>query len=148
MNLALPAAIFAGCLIAVQSAIIGAAGERLNPLVASTWVHVGGLLVGVLILLLSPRLGFQFEVVREIPWVLLGGVAGLLLVTGIAVAVAGLGLASTLAVVTGVQLAVGFALESSGVLARTIPLDPVRLVGALLLVIGAYLVVSRGAAAS
>ncbi len=148
MNLALPAAVLAGCLIAIQSAIIGAAGERLNPLVASTWVHVGGLALGVLILVVSPRLGFQFEVVREVPWVLLGGVAGLLLVTGIAVAVSGLGLASTLAVVTGVQLAVGFALESTGVLGRTIPLDPVRIVGALLLVAGAYLVVSRGAAAS
>lgn len=148
MNLALPAAVLAGCLIAIQSAIIGAAGERLNPLVASTWVHVGGLVLGVLILVLSPRLGFQLAVVREIPWVLLGGVAGLLLVTGIAVAVSGLGLASTLAVVTGVQLAVGFALEATGVLGRTIPLDPVRIVGALLLVAGAYLVVSRGAVAS
>lgn len=143
MNLALPAAMLAGVLIAVQSAIIGAAGERLNPLVASTWVHVGGLAVGVLIVALSSRLGFQFAVVREIPWVLLGGVAGLLLVTGIAVAVAGLGLASTLAVVTGVQLLVGFALEASGLLGRTIALDPARLVGAGLLVAGAYLVVSR-----
>jgi bacterial/archaeal transporter family-2 protein len=79
---------------------------------------------------------------------MLGGVAGLLLVTGIAVAVAGLGLASTLAVVTGVQLLVGFALEASGILGRTIPLDPVRLIGAFLLVAGAYLVVSRGATAT
>jgi len=148
VNLALPAALLAGCLIAVQSAIIGAAGERLHPLVASTWVHVGGLALGVLILSLSPRLGFQLAVVREVPWVLLGGVAGLLLVTGIAVAVAGLGLASTLAVVTGVQLLVGFSLEASGILGRTIPLDPVRLIGAALLVAGAYLVVSRGAAAT
>ncbi len=148
MNLALPAAVLAGFLIAVQSAIIGAFGERTHPLVASTWVHVGGLALGVTILVLSPRLGFELATVREAPWVLLAGVAGLLLVTGIAVAVAGLGLASTLAVVTGVQLLAGFALEASGLLGRTIPLVPTRLLGALLLIVGAYLVVSRGPAAT
>ncbi|MFP4149707.1 MAG: DMT family transporter [Nitriliruptoraceae bacterium] len=148
MRLALPAAIFAGTLIAIQSAILGAFGERLHPLVAATWVHVGGLALGVALVVLSPRLGFELAVVREAPWGLLAGVAGLLLVTGIAVAVAGLGLASTLAIVTAVQLLVGFGLEASGVLARTVALDPVRLIGALLLVVGAYLVVSRGPAAS
>jgi hypothetical protein len=47
-----------------------------------------------------------------------------------------------------VQLLVGFGLEASGVLGRTVALDPVRMVGALLLVAGAYLVVSRGPAAT
>ena len=146
MNLALPAAVLAGVLIAVQTVIIGAAGERLHPLVASTWVHVGGLSLGIMLVAVLPRLGFEVAIVREIPWVLLAGVAGLLLVTGIGVAVAGLGLASTLAVVTGVQLLAGFALEASGLLRVTVALDPVRLVGAALLVAGAYLVVSRGPA--
>jgi hypothetical protein len=50
-----------------------------------------------------------------------------LLITGIAVAVGGLGLASTLALVTGVQLLVGFALESSGIAGSAVALDPVRL---------------------
>lgn len=147
MQLALPAAIIAGVLIAVQSAILGAFGERLHPLVAATWVHVGGLTLGVVLVALSPRLGFELTAVRQAPWGLLAGVAGLLLVTGIAVAVSGIGLASTLAIVTGVQLLVGFGLEVSGVLGRTVPLDPVRLGGAALLVAGAYLVVSRGPAA-
>jgi transporter family-2 protein len=144
VNLALPAAIFAGTLIAIQSAILGAFGERLHPLVAATWVHVGGLALGVVLVALSPRLGFEVAVVRQAPWGLLAGVAGLLLVTGIAVAVAGIGLASTLAIVTGVQLIVGFGLGASGLLSRTVALDPVRLVGAAMLVAGAYLVVSRG----
>jgi transporter family-2 protein len=148
VNLALPAAIFAGALIAIQSAILGAFGERLHPLVAATWVHVGGLALGIVLVALSPRLGFEFAVVRQAPWGLLAGVAGLLLVTGIAVAVAGLGLASTLAIVTAVQLVVGFSLEASGVLGRTVALDPVRMIGALLLVAGAYLIVSRGPAAT
>ena len=144
MNLALPAAIMAGLLIAIQSALIGAFGERVTPFVASTWVHLGGLVVGVIVVLVSPRLGFEFAGVRHAPWGLLAGVAGLLLVTGIAVAVSGLGLASTLAIVTGVQLLAGFLIESSGLLERTVALDPVRIAGAVLIVAGVYLVVSRG----
>lgn len=148
MTLALPAAILAGVLIAVQSALIGAFGERINPFVASTWIHLSGLVVGIVGVLLAPRLGFEFSAVRQAPWGLLGGVAGLLLVTGIAVAVSGLGLASTLAIVTGTQLLVGFVIESVGVLERTVALDPVRLGGAVLIVLGVYLVVSRGPVAS
>ncbi len=144
MNLALPAAIMAGLLIAIQSALIGAFGERITPFVASTWVHLGGLVVGVVVVAASPRLGFEFAAVRQAPWGLLAGVAGLLLVTGIAVAVSGLGLASTLAVVTGVQLLAGFLIEASGLMERTVALDPIRLGGAVLIVVGVYLVVSRG----
>ena len=84
---------------------------------------------------------------RAAPWGLLAGVAGVLLITGIAVAVSGLGLASTLALVTGVQLLIAFALESSGVTGRLIALDPVRIGGAALIVAGVYIVVGRGATA-
>ncbi len=148
MKLALAAAIFAGALIALQSALIGAFGERVHPFVASTWVHLGGLVVGVVGVLVAPRLGFEFEAVRQAPWGLLAGVAGLLLVTGIAVAVSGLGLASTLAVVTGVQLLLGFTIESVGMVQRAVALDPWRIGGAVLIVAGVYLVVSRGPGAS
>jgi len=147
VSLALLAAIAAGTLIAIQSAIIGAWGESLNPFTAAVWVHLGGLVFGVVGVLLAPRLGFEVAAVRQAPWGLLAGVAGMLLVTGIAVAVSGLGLASTLAVVTGVQLIVGFGLEVSGVIGRSVALDPVRVGGALLIVAGVYVVVSRGAVA-
>ncbi len=144
MNLALPAAVLAGALIAVQATLIGAFGARIHPFVASTWVHLGGLVFGGVVVLISPRLGFELAAVRQAPWGLLAGVAGVLLVTGVAVAIGGLGLASTLAVVTGVQLLLGFVLESVGVLERTVALDPVRIGGAALIVAGVYLVVSRG----
>lgn len=146
MRLALPAAIAAGTLIAVQTVIIGAFGERLHPFVASTWIHVGGLTFGVVGILLA-RASFEVSVVRETPWGLLAGVAGLLLVAAIGVAVAGLGLASTLAVVTGTQLLVGFTLESSGITGEAVSLDPVRVFGGVLIVAGVYLVVSRTPAA-
>lgn len=143
LRFALPAAIGAGTLIALQSAIIGAFGERVNPFVASVWVHVGGLAFGIVGVLVT-RLGFEVEVVRRAPWGLLAGVAGFFLVSAIAVAVGGLGLASTLAIVTGVQLLVGFALEATGIVGRAVAIDPVRLGGAALIVAGVYLVAGRG----
>lgn len=146
MKLSLLAAVFAGALIALQSGLIGAFGERIHPFVASVWIHLAGLVVGVIGVLVAPRLGFEFAVVRQAPWGLLAGVAGLFLVTGIAVAVSGLGLASTLAVVTGVQLLLGFVIETLGVGRAAVGLDLARIGGAVLIVVGVYLVVSRGPA--
>lgn len=146
MSLAVFAAIFAGALIAIQSAIIGSAGGSLNPFVAAVWVHLGGLVFGVVGVLAAPRLGFEVAAVRQAPWILLAGVAGMLLVTGIGVAVAGLGLASTLAVVTGVQLLLGFAIEATGLVGDRVAIDPVRLLGAVVIVAGVYLVASRSGA--
>lgn len=143
MSTATASAVFAGVLIAAQAAILGAFGERLNPYVASLWVHVGGLVFGLVGVTVA-RLGFHLDVVRQAPWGLLAGVAGFLLVGGIAVAVSGIGLASTLATVTAVQLLVGFVLEATGILGRAVALDPVRVGGAMLMIAGVYLVVSRG----
>ncbi len=145
MRTAVAAAVLAGVLIAVQSAIIGAVGSRLNPFVAAMWIHVGGLAFGVVGVLVA-RVGFQVEVIRQVPWALLAGVCGMLLVTGIAVAVGGIGLASTLATVTGIQLLVGFGIETFQLADRALALDPVRVGGAALIVIGVYLVVSRSPA--
>jgi uncharacterized membrane protein YdcZ (DUF606 family) len=148
MSVALFAAIAAGVLIAVQSAIIGAFGATMHPFVAAMWVHLGGLVFGVLAVALVPRFGFELGALRQAPWGLLGGVAGMLLVTGVAVAVGGLGLASTLALVTATQLLIGFVIESTGALGRIVALDPVRVGGAALIVVGVYAIVSRGPAAA
>ncbi|MEX0835571.1 MAG: DMT family transporter [Nitriliruptor sp.] len=145
MYVALLAAAIAGTLIAFQTALIGVFGAQVHPFVAATWVHGAGLVFGIVGVLVS-RLGFQADVVREAPLGLLAGVAGMLLVTAIAVAVGGVGLASTLAIVTGVQLLVGFVLEATGFLGRAVAVDPVRIGGAVLIVIGVVLVVGRGSA--
>jgi bacterial/archaeal transporter family-2 protein len=144
---ALAAAVVAGALIAVQGALLGAMGERMHPFVAATWVHIAGLafaIVGVLV----ARLGLDVDAIRQAPWGLLAGVAGMLLVTAIAIAVGGLGLASTLATVTGVQLLFGFTIEAMRTTDRLAALDPLRLVGAVLIVAGIYLVVSRAPASA
>jgi uncharacterized membrane protein YdcZ (DUF606 family) len=148
VSLALFAALAAGVLIAVQSAIIGAFGGTMHPFVAAMWVHLGGLAFGAVAIVALPRFGFELAALRQAPWGLLGGVAGMLLVTGVAVAVGGLGLASTLAVVTATQLLVGFVIESTGLLGRVVAIDPVRVGGAALIVVGVSLVVGRGPVAT
>lgn len=147
MRIAFTAAVIAGILIAVQSAILGAFGARLHPFVAATWVHVGGVIFGVAGVMIG-RFGFHLDVVRAAPWGLLAGVAGVLLVTGIAIAVGGIGLASTLATVTAVQLLVGFGIETFQLANRALALDPLRLFGGAMIVVGVYLVVSRGPVAA
>jgi transporter family-2 protein len=145
--IAILAAVIAGALIAFQSALIGVFGSQVHPFVAATWVHGAGLVFGVVGVLVG-RLGFQVETVRQAPLGLLAGVAGMLLVTAIAVAVGGAGLATTLAIVTAVQLLVGFVLEATGFLGRAVAVDPVRVAGAVLIVAGVLLVAGRGPGAA
>lgn len=146
MYFALLAALIAGTLIAFQSALIGVFGGQVHPFVAATWVHGAGLVFGIVGVLVG-RLGFHVETVRQAPLGLLAGVAGMLLVTALAVAVGGAGLATTLAIVTGVQLLVGFVLEATGFLGKAVAVDPVRIVGAVLIVLGVVLVASRSPSA-
>lgn len=142
MTLALLAALLTGVLVAVQAAVIGAFGAAVHPFVASVWVHFGGLAFGMVALVVL-RLSPDLVGVRQAPWGLLAGVIGVLLVTGVATAIGGLGLGTTLAVVTGTQLLVAFGLEAAGVGGRTIPIDPVRVLGAALIVVGVLMVFAR-----
>lgn len=144
MTFALLSAVAAGLLIAAQAAIIGEFGERIHPFVAAVWVHVGGLAFGIAGVLLLPGLAFEFDAVRQAPWGMLAGVAGMLLVTSIAVAIPGIGLGVTLAVVTGVQLIGAFLIEASGVVGDPVPLDIRRILGTLLIVVGVLLIFGRG----
>lgn len=145
LPIALTAAVAAGTLIAFQSSLIGLFGAQVHPFVAAVWVHAAGLVFGLVGVAVA-RLDLQVATVRQAPLGLLAGVAGMLLVTAIAVAVGGAGLATTLAVVTGVQLLVGFVLEATGVLGRAVALDPVRVGGAVLIVVGVLLVAGRSPA--
>jgi uncharacterized membrane protein YdcZ (DUF606 family) len=143
---ALTAAIIAGILVAAQTAVLGVWGARMPALVAAAWVQVAGAVAGVVLVLVT-RSDPSLAAVRGAPWGLAAGVAGILLVTGITMAVGGIGIASTLAIVTGVQLLAAFALETAGIGGRTVALDPGRVLGALLIVVGVHLVASRGVAA-
>lgn len=143
MVFALVAAIAAGTFIALQSGLIGGFGERVAPVTVALWVHIAGTLAALVGVLLTGS-GFQVAAMRTYPIGLLAGVLGVGIVTTIAIAVAPLGLGSTLAIVTGVQLLLAFVLEATGVLGKTVAFDPLRVVGAALIVGGVLLVFGRG----
>lgn len=142
---ALLAALAAGTFIALQASLIGGFGERVPALTVALWVHVAGT-IAALVGVLATGAGWQLAAVRAFPVGLLAGVFGVGIVATVAVAVAPLGLGTTLAIVTGTQLLLAFGLEASGVLGRSVPLDPLRIVGTLLIVGGVLLVFGRGEA--
>lgn len=144
MTVALLSAVAAGLLIAAQATILGEFGQRLHPFVAAVWIHVGGLAFGIAGVLLLPGFDFEFGAVRQAPWGMLAGVAGMLLVTAIAIAIPGIGLGATLAVVTGVQLIGVFLIEASGIVGDPIPLDLRRILGTVMIVAGVLLIFGRG----
>lgn len=142
MAVAVLAAVAAGAFIAVQASLIGGFGQRTTALTVALWVHVAGLVTALVGVALMGD-GFGLRVVREFPIGLLAGVAGVGIVSSIAIAVAPLGLAATLAIVTGVQLLLAFGLEAAGLLGPAVRLDALRVVGALLIVAGVLLVFGR-----
>lgn len=139
---ALVAAVAAGTFIAVQAALIGAFGQRVPAITVALWVHAAGLAAAAVGVLVTGQ-GLHLASVRAQPVGLLAGVAGVGIVTSIAIAVAPLGLAATLAVVTGIQLLLAFAFEALGWFGPRIQLDPLRFVGAALIVVGVLLVFGR-----
>ena len=143
MLLALLAALAAGTFIALQAGLIGEFGTRVPALTVAFWVHVAGL-VAALVLVLVTGSGFQLAAVRAAPVGLLAGVFGVGIVSTIAIAVAPLGLGATLAIVTGVQLLLAFALEAGGILGPQVRFDLVRVLGVVLIVAGVLLVFGRG----
>ncbi len=143
MGLALVAALAAGVFIALQSGLIGGFGERVPPLTVALWVHVAGL-VAAFAGVVATGAGFHLAAVRAQPVGLLAGVFGVGIVSTIAIAVAPIGLGATLAIVTGTQLLLAFALEAAGVLGPRVAFDPLRVVGVALIVAGVLLVFGRG----
>lgn len=137
------AALLVGIVVAVQAALLGAYGDRLHPATLSMWAHAGGLLFGIIVVAVG-RFGFGWSAFRTAPWGALAGVGGFLIITGVTVAVASIGVASTLAIVIASQLALTFVFEAAGFGGRQLDFDAWRLLGAALVVVGAWLVASRG----
>jgi len=144
MSAGVLAALLVGVVVAIQAAVLGAYGDRLHPATLSMWAHAGGLLFGIIVVAVG-RFGFGWSAFRVAPWGALAGVGGFLIITGVSVAVASIGVASTLAIVIASQLALTFAFEAVGFGGRQLNFDVWRLIGAGLIVLGAWLVASRGA---
>jgi uncharacterized membrane protein YdcZ (DUF606 family) len=137
--LAAGVAILAGVFIVVQATVLAPLMRALSPLVGALWVQLGGLVVVAAIVAVGPW-AVSWPDTRLIPLAVVAGACTVGIVASIGTAVSPLGLATTLAVVTGVQLLLGFLLDTLGASGRTIPFDLWRLAGIGLVVAGVLLV--------
>lgn len=139
-------AAFVGVLVAVQATALAPLTRQVSPVVAAFWSQVFGVASAVALLLVT-RQALVWPS-GAVPWAVVAGACTVGIVASIGTVVGPLGLATTLAVVTGAQLLLGLALDTVGASGREIPLDASRVVGALLIVAGVLLVFGRGEAAA
>lgn len=140
LGLVIAIGILGGVAVGLQSPIAGAISERVGGTASSLIIHVSGaFLSGVLLVL---RGGEQLGNWRSLTWYMwLGGMFGVVLYLTLSVTFPRLGATSALILIIMGQLFTGMVLDTFGwlgVAAR--PFDPLRLLGALIVVAGAYLI--------
>lgn len=142
LPLAAGLAVLAGVLVATQATALGPLTRSVSPVVAAFWSQLLGVASAAALLLVT-RQALVWPA-GAAPWALLAGTCTVGIVASIGAVVGSLGIATTLAVVTGAQLLLGLLLDTAGVAGRQVPLDAGRVIGALLIVAGVLLVFGRG----
>ncbi len=125
---------------ALQSQFLGVMDTRAGPL-ASTFVTygLGGVVIGLLMLTVG---GGRFGELRDIPWwAFTAGLMGLVIVASLGMTVGRLGLGAGLTLFTGSTLILGALIDHFGWFAEPNAIDPRRLIGLAMVVVGTWLVV-------
>ncbi len=140
IGLVIAIGILGGVAVGLQSPIAGAISERVGGTASSLIIHLSGaFLSGVLLVL---RGGEQLSNWRSLTWYMwLGGFFGVILYLTLSVTFPKLGATSALILIIIGQLSIGLLIDTFGWLgvpARAF--DPMRLVGMLIVVGGAYLI--------
>ncbi len=135
----------AGCLVGMQAPINSRLGRTVGSLQAATFSFLVGTAV-LLVIAAFVRGGLgSLGQVRQLPWwALVGGLLGAVYVSVALVAVRTLGASGLTAVVITGQLAISVAIDRFGLLGIAKEhINASRIVGLVLLVVGAVLVVRR-----
>lgn len=135
-------ALFIGMLLPLQALINASLGKQTTgPLFASlASFAVGSLVLCVWWLASKPSL--DLTILARVPWwAWTGGLIGAVYVAGATMLIPRMGAASLICVVVFGQVIGSLLLDHFGVLHARTPIDPLRIVGALLVVGGALLVV-------
>ena len=140
-TLATSLALAAGLAGSIQVSLMSRLGERIGVLEALGFsTLVTGVLAVVLLLIARRSLAGYERAVHQPWWMLLGGVAGLLIVFTVTYAGPRIGVAATVGILIGGQLAMGAAIDRWGLFgSQRIPLHWPRVVGIALLAAGAAL---------
>ncbi len=132
--------ILGGISVGLQGPISGAMGQRVGGVASSFIIHVSGaFLSGLLLLALG---GEKIQNWRELPWYMLGaGMFGVILYITLSYTLPRLGATGALSLIIIGQLLMGITIDHFGWFGVTVrPVDAVRIVAALLLFAGGYLI--------
>ena len=140
-------AVAAGLAGAVQAAVMGELGDRVGvfPAIAFSGIVVVVLSVVALLLVKQSFRGLG-DVVREPAWLWIGGALSVLIVLAITVAPPHIGVTATIGIIIALNLGVATAIDRFGLFGYDrIPIGWARLLGVVLLVVGAGLSLHKGA---
>ena len=130
-----------GIAVGTQNPIAGAMSQRVGGAASSMIVHFSGFIASLALLIF--RGGENIEKWRELPWYMLcSGGFGLILILSISHTIPKLGAVSAVTLVIVGQLLAGVVVDYLGAF-NTVPrdLELTRIVGIVLLLLGAYLVI-------
>lgn len=141
--LALGIAVLCGLAIGVQSTLIGTSGRTVGAVLTGLLVNfsAGSAAFLVLTALRARQGGTTFSAVRvpELAVIVIAGLFGLAIITGIAYALPKTGMAAGLAAIIAGQMAVGVVVDTFGLAGgEAIPLSLARLGGLGLLALGTW----------
>ncbi len=134
-------AVAAGIAGAAQVAFMSRLGERIGVVEALGFATLLTAVLAVGLVLVARRnLGGYAHALHQPWWMLLGGVAGLLIVFTVTYAGPRIGVAATVGILIGGQLAMGAAIDRWGLLgSQRLPLHWPRVLGIVLLAAGSAL---------
>lgn len=135
-------AALSGMAMTFQGTFNSALGKKIGVLETSMVVHVVGLAVSILCVLIWGTFP-KIDTLRNVPYYsLLGGILGVVIVAGVAFTISRMGAAFGISIILIAQLLSAVLLDHFGIFTLDrIPIDTARVIGTVLLVIGARLMV-------
>jgi len=131
--------VLGGMAVGLQGPIAGAMSQRVGGAVSSLAIHAGGALFSAVLVLARGGEGIQNW--RQVSWYMWGaGFFGVVLYLTLSATFPRLGATVSLTCIIVGQLLAGLLLDQFGILGPARPMDPTRLLGAAVLLAGAYLI--------
>ena len=130
-----------GVAVGLQSPLASLMSQRLGTMESVFIVHIGGAIASLLPLLFLG--GGKLGQWRDVPWYALGaGIFGLVVIGAVSYMIPHVGVAAATTTIVAGQLLVGTVLDHFGLLgAVERPLDPTRLFGLAVVIVGVWLTV-------
>lgn len=148
MTIGLMVALGAGLAIGLQGVFTSVTGQMLGPLRGGVAIHVGGALVGALMVYIVTLTGTSQPEIqltpRAIMFSLIAGTVGMFIVMGIAFSFPRIGQVSGQVAIIMAQMTVGVIVDMYALAGgQPIPLDGRRILGLLVMAVGVYLLLPR-----